>query len=404
LSDYLKRSWAVVDLDRLSHNIDLTKRLIKTNALFMAVVKADAYGHGDAYCARTMAQSGADWFGVSNIIEALSLRAQGMEQPILIFGYTPVEHAITLAEHRLTQTVFSLSYGQALQQAAESAGVTIDIHIKVDSGMSRLGFTVDEPDVEPIDSIERIYRCANLNAEGIYSHFACADELNAESIAYTREQFDRFLCVIDRLKDKGVNFKLRHCCNSAATLNYPDMHLDMVRCGIVLYGLTPNSGYPAAIDLKPIMSLHSIVSMVKQVAPNRSIGYGRSHITGTTRRIATVPIGYADGYSRLLSNRARVLINGEFANVIGRISMDRLMIDVSHLNAVAPGDSVTLVGDDGEQQLTFDELARLSETNGYEKVCLIGKRVPRVYRQNGQEIGAIDLFEQQIDRLTLNNK
>lgn len=396
MTDYLKRTWAVINLDHIANNVNTIKQHLSGKTLLMAVVKADAYGHGDKFTAPLLAELGANWFGVSNIIEALSLRAQGITQPILIFGYTPIEYVATLKEKDLTQTVYSLEYAKALQQAAQLIGVNINIHIKIDSGMSRLGFISGHDLTSLIKELEEVCQQSHLLPEGIFTHFASADEQNQDAIAYTHEQYACFCQIVDVLKNRGITFRLRHCCNSAATFNYPEMHLDMVRTGVVLYGLNPNAHFPLNVNLKPVMSFYSCISMVKEIAQDTPIGYGRSYIANNTMRIASVPVGYADGYCRALSNQSQVLVKGALANVVGRISMDRMMIDVTHIPNAAPGDIVTLVGTDSCHTLTFDDIAFLSNTNSYERVAAIGKRVPRVYYQDNQEIGSIDLIEQHI--------
>lgn len=391
--DYLKRSWAVINLDNVAHNIAAVRGILSPGTMLMGVVKADAYGHGDKYIAEQLVRQGVNWFGVSNINEALSLRTQGIYHPILIFGFTPAEHAAVLNEYNLTQTVYSLEYARQLQAAAKAAGVDIGIHIKVDTGMSRLGFVLDNG-FAPVSAAEIAEICAmpNLQAGGIFTHFACSDEKSEDSVAYTRRQFTSFMDFVGALAAKGITFAIRHCCNSAGTLCYPEMHLDMVRPGIVLYGLSPSEECEGILDLRPAMELYSCISMVKEIAEGTPVSYGRCYTAHRDTRVATVPVGYADGYERELSNKSRVLVRGEYAPVIGRVCMDYMMLDVTHIPEAAPGDIVTIVGADGGHALTFDEMARLSGTINYEKVCLIGKRVPRIYRQNGKDIGVVDFI------------
>ena len=391
--DYAKRSWAVVDLDAIAHNALVVRSLLASGCRMMAVVKADAYGHGDRYVAKELARAGVEWFGVSNFEEALSLREQGLEQDILVFGPTPPEKAGLLAQYHITQTVFGADYARQLGQAAQQQGVTVAIHIKVDTGMSRLGFGTDDPTgAETADTIAAICRQEHFSAGGIYTHFACADEDDPEAVEYTQKQFARFTGLLARLEQQGITFALRHCCNSAGTLNYPDMHMDMVRPGIALYGMNPGGARAGQVDLTPAMELYSTVSLVKEVPAGTAVSYGRLYKAEKPIQAATVAIGYADGYARVLSGKARMLVRGRFAPVIGRVCMDQLMLDVTGIDGVTAGDVVTIVGADGGEALTFDEMATLSGTIHYEKVCLIGKRVPRVYRQQGKNIGVEDYF------------
>lgn len=391
--DYLKRSWAVVNLDNVAHNIEEIKRVLTPRCMLMGVVKADAYGHGDKYIADELVRLGVNWFGVSNIEEAVSLRTQGIFHPILIFGTTPAGHAKALNEYNITQTIHSAAYARELQASAEDARVDLNVHVKIDTGMSRLGFVLDNGFAE--QSIKEIIELAgypNLRTQGIFTHFACADETPEDSVRYTKAQYKRFQDVISRLQASGVYFDIKHCCNSAGTIMFPEMHMDMVRPGILIYGLSPSRDCFDArkVWLEPAMELYSVVSMVKEIDSGTAVSYGRCYTANGKTIVATVPIGYADGFGRGLSNKARMLVRGKYANVIGRVCMDMLMLDVTHIDGVTAGDIVTIVGNDGENSLTFDEMAELSGTINYEKVCLIGKRVPRIYRRGGKDIGVVD--------------
>lgn len=395
MNDYLKRSWAVINLDHVAHNIAAIKALLSPGCMLMGVVKADAYGHGDKQIADQLVRQGVNWFGVSNIAEALSLRQQGIYHPILIFGFTPVEHAVTLNEYNLTQSIYSLDYAEQLQAAAQAAEVDIGVHIKVDTGMSRLGFVLDNGFLHAsADEIAQVCAMPNLAAGGIFTHFAAADEADPESEDFTRWQYDQFRTIISILRERGVVFGLHHCCNSAAAIRYPDMHMDMVRPGVILYGLNPSDDCAGQLDLRPAMEFYSCICQVKEIEKGTTVSYGRCYTAHRRMRVATVPVGYADGYERELSNKSRVLVRGQYANVIGRVCMDQMMLDVTHIPDAVAGDLVTIVGQDGDHQLTFDEMARLSGTINYEKVCLIGKRVPRIYRQNGKDVGIVDFIRQ----------
>ncbi len=400
MTDYLKRSWAVVNLDAIAHNVRTVRHHLSPGCGIMAVVKADAYGHGDKFVVDAMVQLGVEWFGVSNIEEALSLRMQGIFHPILIFGATPPECAPILNEYNLTQTIYSLEYAQQLHQAAQEAGVDIGIHIKVDTGMSRLGFVlINGFAPQAVEDICQVHAMKQFHAGGIYTHFACADEEEEESFNYTHMQYTLFCEVLEKLEQKGITYPLRHCCNSAGTICYPEMHMDLVRPGIILYGLSPSTDCAGKIDLKPAMELYSTVTMVKEIPEGTTVSYGRCYTAHRKTMVATVSIGYADGYERELSNKARVLVRGQFAKVIGRVCMDQLMLDVTHIPEVSQGDTVTIVGKDGDNSLGFEEMASLSGTIAYEKVCLIGKRVPRIYRRNGKDIGVVDYVRRQSDGL-----
>ena len=398
MTDFLKRCWAVVDLDAIAHNFQQVRRRLAPTCLVMAVVKADAYSHGDRYVASELARQGANWFGVSNIDEAISLRRQGIYQPILILGSTPAENAALLGRYAITQTIFSAEYARELQQQAALAGVTLDVHIKVDTGMSRLGFAAAEEDQVAAAAEEIAGVCAleNLRAYGIFTHFSCADEKDPGSEAFTRRQYALFLKVIAALSDRGIEFPLRHCCNSAAVLRYPEMQLDMVRPGVILYGLAPSPDCEGLADLKPAMSLHCVISMVKELKAGCAVSYGRTFTAPLDMRIATVPIGYADGFDRRLSNNARMLLHGQYAPVVGSVCMDQLMLDVTHIPDARAGDEVTIIGAEGERAVTFDEMAARLGTINYEKMCLIGKRVPRLYRRGGEDLDVVDYVRQAV--------
>ena len=286
--DFLRRSWAVVDLDCIDHNIRSIKEKLKPGCMIMGVVKADAYGHGDKYIADELVRLGVNWFAVSNLTEAMSLRNQGIYHPILILGTTPPNKAKTLCEYNITQAVFSLEYAKKLQQQAQRAGVTVACHIKVDTGMGRIGFEAEQDLNSAVEEIAQVCQFPNLRCDGIFTHFSSADEYNEASIQYTRKQYDCFMQVCDRLQRLGVHFTLRHCCNSGGIVNYPEYHLDMVRAGVLIYGLVPDKACEGKIDLKPAMQLHSVISMIKEVKAGTKLSYGRTFTTQQDMRIATV--------------------------------------------------------------------------------------------------------------------
>ena len=375
MSGFTIRTWADISLPALRNNLDIIRSRLSPKTRLMAVVKADAYGHGALPCAREFARGGADFFGVSCIDEAVELRRGGITQPILTFGYTAPEDMAKLCEYTITQTVFSLDYAAAVSEAARRADKDIKIHIKVNTGMNRLGFDYNHiyKNSSSIEQIIRSCKLPRLIPEGIFTHFAESD--NPRS-AFTKQQFDLFTDAVQKLSDHGLSFEIKHACNSGAFINFPEMHLDMVRCGIILYGLTPDSKTPD-IGIIPAMSLKTRVSQIRNITSNQTVSYGRAYRSFKNTKVATLPIGYADGFSRQFSNNAEVMINKHRAPIIGRICMDQCMADITGIPA-NEGDEVTIFGTK-KDGITADELATLMESINYEVVCLIGKRVPRVY-------------------------
>lgn len=389
--DYLKRTWAEIDLDALEHNYHMIRAATRPGAKICCVVKADAYGHGVPMAAQVYQRLGADWFAVSNLEEAIQLRRCGIRKPILILGYTPPQLATELAASGISQSILSLEYAKSLSACAEQAGVTVNMHLKVDTGMSRIGFLYQDPerDADAIAEMEAACRLPGLYPEGIFTHFAVADE-GSDGEAFTRQQFACFQQAFQTLESRGISIAIRHCANSGAVSDYPEYHLDMVRPGIILYGLQPSGKIRNPLDLRPAMELKTVVSMVKDVEPETSVSYGRTFVAHGATRIATVPIGYADGYPRAFSGRADMLVHGKRVPVIGRVCMDQLMLDVSEVPDLHEGDLVTVFGKDGEAFLPVDELAARNETIHYEMVCLVGKRVPRIYLRGGKPVGQLN--------------
>lgn len=388
MSEFLKRTWAEIHLDRLQGNFQAIQASLAPGSQAMAVVKADGYGHGAAAAAKALREAGAAWFGVSNLEEAVQLRRAGIDGDILILSFTPPEEAGRLAEFAVTQTVLSRPYAEELDAAAQAAGVRVRVHLKVDTGMSRVGFLYHrEGDEAVLDDMAAACRLPHLTAEGIFTHFASADE--EEDGGFTRRQFALFMDAVRRLEKRGVSFALRHCCNSAATLRYPEMHLDMVRPGIILYGLSPAPWMEGMLPLDPVMELKTTVSMIKDLPADTPVSYGRIYTTGEARRVATVPIGYADGYPRVLSNRADMLLAGRRVRVVGRVCMDQCMLDVTGLD-VRESMVATVFGRDGEAFLPVEELADHMGTINYEVVCQISKRVPRLFVRDGQVVGQLN--------------
>lgn len=376
----LRRTWAEIDLDALAHNYQQARRLIGPKTKYLGVVKADAYGHGAIQISRELAALGADYLAVSSLDEARELRHGGIRLPILILGHTPADMVPQLIQYGITQAVSDQAKAEAYSAAAAECGGTLKVHIKVDTGMSRLGFLVRNGYFD--SGVEAIYAACglpHLEAEGIFTHFAAADEDDAASEAYTREQFDIFSRVITALAAKGRTFAIRHCANSGTLARYPEMYLDMVRPGIALYGAGADA---QRLDLRPVMTLKSCVSTIKLFEPGTDISYGRTFHTTEKTRIGVLPIGYADGLFRGLSNRVAVQTEYGPAPVRGRICMDMTMVDLSGLPDVHEGDEVELFG----PRQRVDSLADILGTIPYELTCAVSKRVPRLYRKDGEVV------------------
>ena len=371
--NYLRRTWAEIDTKALVHNLKIFKEKLGGKK-FMAVVKANAYGHSVKALCPILDQNGADWFAVSNINEAIELREIGINKPILILGYTPVEMVPQLHKFDISQCVYSLEYAEKLSAHAVFHSVIIKAHIKLDTGMSRLGFNCKNDDLCELSDALKSAKLPNLICEGVFTHFAVADRSKNEEDGFTQKQYDLFIKSCDRFKEMGFNDALFHCCNSAGTILDNDKHLDMARGGISLYGLSPSSNLNLEDDLIPVMTVKSVVSLVKEISAGDTVSYGRTFKCEKPMKIATVTAGYADGYPRLLSNQGYVYINGHRADIVGRVCMDQMCVDVTDIPDVKMGDEVLLFGKD----LKVDALADLCGTINYEIVCGISPRVPRV--------------------------
>ena len=371
--DFLHRTWAEIDLDALVHNFDIIKKEA-TGAKLMAVVKADAYGHSARIVAPILEQHGADAFAVSNIEEAITLRGCGITRPILILGYTPVSMAAQLYLNDISQCVYSPEYAAALSKRACADGVKVKVHIKLDTGMSRLGFDCRDEKLSGIEEAVTAARLKGFVFEGIFTHFAVSDRTETSEDGFTDKQYSRFCTAAERFEKAGLRPKYRHCCNSAAFCLDSDKHFDMCRPGIILYGLTPSSDLKLKENFVPVMTVKSVVSMVKTIKKGDTVSYGRTFTAEKEMKIATVTAGYADGYPRLLSNKGYVLINGKRANIIGRVCMDQMSVDVSDIEDVKQGDEVILFG----KTLPVEELADMCGTINYEIICGISPRVPRI--------------------------
>lgn len=391
MNEYLKRTWAVINLDNLEYNISQIKKNLPEKTKIMGVVKADGYGHGDKLIAQTLVKCGLDFLAVSNLDEALSLRNAGIECAILILGFTPIQMASTLSSFNITQTVFSSEYANQLNKECMRLNIKITAHIKLDTGMSRLGI-VESTLHDATAEIKEIFKLESLDIQGIFTHLSSADTLDDDSMEYTQSQLLHYEHVIKQLEAEGINIPVKHVQNSAGIAFLKNVQYDYARAGIVMYGVAPSDEH-VDFEIRPVMELKSVVSMVKELAPNTAVSYNRKYITGENIKVATIPIGYADGYPRLLSNKGYMLINGKRANVIGNICMDQLMLDISGIEDVKMGDTVTVIGKSGEEYIGFPELAKLVSSISYEMMCIIGKRVPRVYKKNGHTVAVVGYKE-----------
>ncbi len=371
--DFLHRTWAEIDTKALVHNLNIFKAKL-SNKKLMAVVKANAYGHSAKDLCPILDKNGADWFAVSNIDEAVSLRECGIQKPILILGYTPVEMVRELEKYNISQCVYSTEYAEKLSALAVFYGIKIKAHIKLDTGMSRLGFNCKTDELCELSDAIKAARMPNIICEGVFTHFAVADRNTAHKDDFTNKQYNLFLKACDRFKNEGFNDTLYHCCNSAGTILDNDKHLDMARIGISLYGLSPSSDLEITDDIIPVLTVKSVVSLVKEIYPGDTVSYGRTFKCEKPMKIATVTAGYADGYPRLLSNQGFVYINGHRADIVGRVCMDQMCVDVTDIPNVKMGDEVLLFGKD----LKVDLLADLCNTINYEIICGISPRVPRI--------------------------
>lgn len=379
------RSWAEINLNHLEHNVQEIRKLVGKRTEILGVVKADAYGHGVIPVAKQLLESGVERLAVSMLDEAIQLRQHGIHVPILVLSYTEPSRAEEIIYHNITQTVFSRDLVDELSKAAVRLNRNVKIHIKIDTGMTRVGFMAGFNAVENVTYISKL---PNIIIEGIFTHFASADE---EDVGFTYEQFEQFVSICNELARIGVHIPVKHCANSATILRFPQMHLDMVRPGIILYGLYPSeSSRQNGISLKPVMQIKSNVISIKDVEPDISVSYGRIYKTERQSKIATVPIGYADGYLRCLSNKSEMLINGKRAKVVGRVCMDQCMIDVTHINDVKVGDKVVIMGKMGSECIDAQELGDLAYTIHYEIISLVGKRIPRFYIKNDEIVKVLN--------------
>lgn len=379
----LKRTWAEISLDNLTHNFETIRRQVGPKAKLLGVVKADAYGHGAVRVAKHLERLGAGYLAVSNLDECEELRVNGITLPILMLGFTPADQAERILKNDMTQAVPNLAIAEAYSSAAVHAGGTMKIHIKLDTGMGRLGFQCDDAHFDAsLRDILKILALPGLDVEGVFTHFCVSDEAADECVEFTKIQHNRFLRMIDAVETQGnFRFRLHHCCNAGGIASYPEWAWDMVRCGIILYG---TGDLAERMGMKPVMTVKTTVSTIKDFDPNTSISYGRQFFTTRPSRIAVLPIGYADGLFRALSGKLRVLTPYGEAQQVGRICMDMCMIDVTDLPEVKSGDEVEIFG----KNVLCAEDAGQCGTIPYELLCAVSKRVPRHYFLHGKRVSA----------------
>lgn len=373
----MKRTWAEVDFDKLAHNYHALRELAPAGTKYLGLVKADAYGHGAVPVAKKLEELGADYLGVACLDEAIEVREAGVKTPILILGCTSSIYAAELVKYNITQACYDLEYAKELSAGAQKAGGTITVHIQCDTGMTRLGFMCHEDTMEKSASeIIEAVKLPGLKAEGIFTHFSDSDG----SEEYTMLQFGRFQDIIQRVRDLGYEFEIRHCANSAATLLYPATYLDMIRPGIVQFGHFPDAKMDHALcDLVPVLELKSRVATVRDVPANTPVSYGRTNTLTRPSRLAVIPVGYGDGFCRGFSNKLTVLINGKKLPIVGRICMDMCMVDVTDAPDVKEGDVAILYGSDGTNDQPVEAGAEIMNTISYELLCVLTKRIPRIY-------------------------
>ena len=380
-----KRTWMEIDLDMVEHNYNTIKNHIPDTTNICCTIKADAYGHGAVRIGKLLDELGGFYFAVSNAEEAIQLRRAGIEKPIMVLGYSPLEITEILAKYNISQCVHSYEYGKALLADAKAKGVKIAIHIKIDTGMGRIGFPFRGHDEEArLLEIEELCKDEAFIAEGIFTHFPISDD-HAKGEAFTREQYNKFMSVIEKLETKGISFPVKHCANSAGLVDYPEYSLDMVRAGVLFFGILPSREMKNVdFDLKPTFALKTVISHIKTVRAGETVGYSRFYTAEKDMKVATLPIGYADGFRR--SNGAKefkIYVKGKPCAIVGRVCMDQTMIDVSSVEELSVGDEITVFGK-GSPVSVYD-YSELHETIPHEVMCNVGMRVPRVYYRNGKQ-------------------
>lgn len=378
-------TYVEVNLDNLAHNYSEIRRIVRKETQVMPVIKANGYGHGAVELAKLYSSLGVNRFAVSLLNEAIELRRAGIDKPILVLNFTPEYQMSDVAANDLTQAIYRYEDAVALSEAAAAMDKKLKIHIKLDTGMSRIGFL---PSDDSIENVLKISQLPNLEIEGIFTHFAKSDEADK---SFTRLQFDRFMRMVESIQEKGLNIPLKHVSNSAAIIDLPEYNLDIVRPGIILYGYYPSDDVKKErIDLRPAMTLRTIVSNIKTLPVDTGISYNHVYRTPAEARIATVPIGYADGYPRTLTGKGQVYIAGKRVTINPRICMDQMMFDVTGLRDVNVGDEVIYFGYGNKDWPSVDEVAKTFGTINYEIVCMMGRRLPRVYLKDGKVVRTLD--------------
>ena len=370
-------TWAEIDLDAITYNVQAFKRHVGDRVKVIAVVKADAYGHGALQVSQAALDAGAEMLAVHRAIEGVELRKAGVQVPILVMGYTAPDGAELIAAHRLTASLMTVEFAQALSGRAQALGLRMPVHIKVDSGMSRYGVLPDET----IGFLRSISTLDGISLEGLFTHFATADWANQTPV---REQLGVFQDVREAARQAGFEFSIVHAANSAATMCLPEAHFDAVRPGIAMYGLDPSSEWPPVFEIRPALSLKSTVSRVRMLPAGAGVSYSRTYITPRPTLAALIPVGYGDGFHRILSNQGSVLIRGRRAPIIGRVCMDQFVVDASEIPDVEQNDEVVLIGRQGKEQIRAEEVAGLAGTINYEVTTSLLPRVARVYMRSGE--------------------
>lgn len=386
---FTRRLWAEINMNAVEANYHAIRSTIGSDVKLCCVVKADAYGHGAVELCHLYHKLGADFFAVSNLDEALEIRDNGIEEPILILGYTPPDRCRDLAEGNIRQAVYSLDYAHRLSDECEKAGVDVRIHIKLDTGMSRIGFICQEfpRDNNSIKEIKEACQLAHLIPEGVFTHFAVADD-GADGEAFTTQQYSCFTHTLEALEAHGVRFEIRHCSNSGAIMDYPKLRMDMVRAGIILYGYAPSIKVASDLQLQPALRLKTLISHIKTIKKGATVSYGRTFTAKRDLRVATVPVGYADGFIRAYAKDGYMFVwdktkkFGKNCKIIGRICMDQTMLDVTDFPEAEIGNVVVVFGNGKDGEPTAEDIARWGDTISYEVLCAVSKRVPRLYRTN----------------------
>ncbi|MCD8198005.1 MAG: alanine racemase [Lachnospiraceae bacterium] len=387
MHNYL-RVCAEINLDAAAYNFKSMKKNLKPDTQIIAVIKTDGYGHGATPIARMMESCDYIWgFAVATIEEALTLRRAGITKPLLILGFVFPDAYEDVVKYNIRPAVFKLSMARQLSEEAVRQGKTVYVHIKVDTGMSRIGFVDTEGSA---DIVKKISELPNLEIEGLFTHFARADERDKTS---ARGQLACYLAFSELLEKRGVSIRYHHCSNSAGIFDLPEANLDLVRAGISIYGLYPSDEVDKfAVPIVPVMSLKSHIVYIKELSPGAAVSYGGTFVAEHPMRVATIPVGYGDGYPRLLSGKGHVLIRGKRAPILGRVCMDQFMVDVTKIPEASEGDMVTLIGSEGGQEITMEQLGELCGHFNYELACDIGKRVPRRFWKDGQIVATQDYF------------